>query len=89
MRYSVFAILIAVAAIGAALGASGIWYGWAALGVAGPLALLGVYDLRQTRHSLMRNYPIIAHMRWLFEGIRPEIRQYLIESDADAFPFNR
>ena len=54
-----------------------------------PLTLLGIFDLRQTRHTLWRNYPIISHMRWVFEGIRPEIRQYIIESDADAFPFNR
>ena len=45
MRYSVFAILIAVAAIGLLLGFSGVWYGWAALGVAGPLTLLGLYLL--------------------------------------------
>ena len=89
MRYSVFWAVSGVAVIGLAVGATGAWYGWLALALAGPLALLGVYDLRQTRHSLMRNYPVIAHMRWLFEGIRPEIRQYLIESDADAFPFNR
>lgn len=63
----------------------GIWF----VSIAGPLLALGVYDLLQTRHTLWRNYPVISHMRWLFEGIRPEIRQYLIESDADAFPFNR
>jgi len=57
--------------------------------ISAPLLVIGIYDLRQTRHTLWRNYPIISHMRWLFEGIRPEIRQYLIESDADAFPFNR
>lgn len=51
--------------------------------------LLGVWDLVQTRHSILRNYPVIGHMRWLFEGIRPEIRQYLIESDEDETPFNR
>jgi len=89
MRYSIFAALVAVAALGLTVGAAGVWHGWVALAVAGPLALLGLYDLRQTRHSLLRNYPVVAHMRWLFEGIRPEIRQYLIESDADAFPFNR
>ena len=63
--------------------------GWWVLAVCAPLTLLGVYDMLQERHTLWRNYPIISHMRWLFEGIRPEIRQYLIESDADAFPFNR
>lgn len=89
MRYSVLGALIILLAAGLASGAVGIWYGWAVAAAAAPLVALGVYDLRQTRHSLLRNYPVIAHMRWLFEGIRPEIRQYLIESDADAFPFSR
>src|SRR3546814_1556466 len=89
MRFSILGILIVLAIAGLAAGAAGFWYGWIALAAAGPLALLGLYDLRQTQHSLLRNYPVIAHMRWLFEGIRPEIRQYLIESDADAFPFSR
>jgi glutamate synthase domain-containing protein 2 len=53
------------------------------------LTLVGVNDLRQSHHSLLRNYPVIGHMRWLFEGIRPEIRQYLIESDQDEEPFSR
>ena len=51
--------------------------------------LVGIKDLTQRRHSLLRNYPILGHMRWLFEGIRPEIRQYLVESDLDAVPFSR
>jgi glutamate synthase domain-containing protein 2 len=54
-----------------------------------PLAVLTVWDLTQRRHSLLRNYPLLAHMRWLFEGIRPEIRQYLLESDSDLLPFSR
>ena len=59
------------------------------LAVLGPLTLLGVWHLVQPGHSLMRNYPLMAHFRWLFEMIRPEIRQYLIESDHDAAPFDR
>ena len=55
----------------------------------GFLAVLGIYDLTQPRHSILRNYPVIGHMRFLFEGIRPEIRQYLIESDQDEEPFSR
>lgn len=54
-----------------------------------PLAVLGLWDLVQTRHSVMRNYPIVAHLRWLFEGIRPEFRQYFFESDISGSPFNR
>ena len=61
---------------------------WAALGFAG-LAALGTFDLVQTRHAILRNYPVLGHMRFLFEGIRPEIRQYLIENDADEEPFSR
>ena len=53
------------------------------------LSALGVYDVLQTRHSILRNYPILGHMRFIFEGIRPEIRQYLIESDQDEEPFSR
>ncbi|MEM9577908.1 MAG: FMN-binding glutamate synthase family protein [Pseudomonadota bacterium] len=53
------------------------------------LTLLGIHDLRQPHHAILRNYPVLGHMRFLFEGIRPEIRQYLIESDQDEEPFSR
>jgi glutamate synthase domain-containing protein 2 len=53
------------------------------------LTALGVYDVMQEKHAILRNYPVLGHMRFLFEGIRPEIRQYLIESDADEEPFSR
>ncbi|MGH1355774.1 MAG: FMN-binding glutamate synthase family protein [Thalassovita sp.] len=51
--------------------------------------ILGICDMVQPRHAILRNYPVIGHMRFLFEGIRPEIRQYLIESDQDEEPFSR
>ena len=54
-----------------------------------PLVLLGLCDLAQTKHSILRNYPIIAHFRFLFEAIRPEIHQYFVESDIDGRPYNR
>ncbi|RYX95602.1 MAG: FMN-binding glutamate synthase family protein [Comamonadaceae bacterium] len=50
---------------------------------------VGVYDLRQTHSSVLRNYPIIGHLRFMLEYIRPEIRQYFIESDSEATPFSR
>ncbi len=53
------------------------------------LSLMGLYDLTQPLHSVRRNYPIMGRLRWLFETIRPEIRQYLIESDSDKAPFSR
>ena len=60
---------------------------WAFAGLA--LTLLGLRDVRQTRHAVLRNYPVIGHLRFLLEFIRPEIRQYFIESDREAAPFSR
>ena len=54
-----------------------------------PLALLGLWDVTQKRHSILRNYPVAGHMRFLLEGMGPEIHQYLVESDQDGRPFNR
>jgi glutamate synthase domain-containing protein 2 len=53
------------------------------------IAALGTWDLLQTRHTLQRSYPVIAHARWLAEALRPEIRQYFIESNTEASPFDR
>jgi glutamate synthase domain-containing protein 2 len=53
------------------------------------LVLLGIYDLRQTKKSVLRNYPVIGHIRYMLEFIRPEIRQYFFEADTDATPFSR
>jgi glutamate synthase domain-containing protein 2 len=55
----------------------------------GALTLLGIHDITQRRHSILRNYPVLGHVRWLAEFVRPEIRQYLIEADEDAAPFSR
>ena len=67
------------------------WSGWFvfALALFGVLSAMGLYDVVQTKHSILRNYPVLGHMRFFFEGIRPEIRQYLIESDQDEEPFSR
>ncbi|MEY4284611.1 MAG: Glutamate synthase large chain [Pseudomonadota bacterium] len=50
---------------------------------------VGIHDLKQTHHAILRNYPILGHMRFLLEYIRPEIRQYFIESETEAAPFSR
>ena len=79
--------------LAALLGALGWWQGHGAgpwlLLVGGAGTLLGVRDLRQTQRSVLRNYPVLGHMRYWLEFIRPEIRQYFIESDNEAAPFSR
>lgn len=88
VRYTAFALCAAVLAL-SLVG----WYHqalapeWAVL--SGALFALGVYDVLQKRHSVLRNYPVIGHLRFLLEYIRPEIRQYFIESDNEASPFSR
>ena len=54
-----------------------------------PLVLVGLHDLTQTSHAILRNYPLIGHIRFILESIRPEIRQYLIEDERDPVPFSR
>ena len=62
------------------------WWGVAA--IFGFLTAVGIRDLTQTRQSIRRNYPILAHMRFLMEAVRPEIRQYLLESDTDESEYS-
>src|SRR6201995_3115980 len=57
--------------------------------VFGGLTLLGIHDLVQKDHAVLRNYPIAAHIRFLLEEIRPEMRQYFFESEKDGMPFSR
>lgn len=84
--FALTVVLIPVVLIlSAAISAHFLWF----LIILAPLAYLGTQDLLQTHHSLMRNYPVTAHLRWLFEGFRPEIRQYFVESDISGAPFNR
>ena len=69
----------------------GFWHTWVFVlcAIFAALTLLGLRDMAQDRHAVLRNYPILGHLRFLFEKIRPEIRQYLIESDQDEQPFSR
>ncbi len=87
-RFYVYFAAIGLAAI-SALGL--FWSLWFAIPLAlfGFVAAVGTYDVLQPSHSILRNYPVLGHMRFMFEGIRPEIRQYLIESDQDEEPFSR
>jgi glutamate synthase domain-containing protein 2 len=66
------------------------WSGayWLFLVIA-PLILLGLYDMMQKDHAVLSIYPVIGHLRYLFESVRPEIQQYFVESDTNGQPVNR
>ena len=53
------------------------------------LSWMGLNDVMQTKHAITNNYPVSGHLRFLFETFRPEIRQYLLESDTEKLPFSR
>ncbi|MEY2660857.1 MAG: Glutamate synthase large chain [Pseudomonadota bacterium] len=63
--------------------------GWSTFLIWAALLALGLHDVRQNHHAILRNYPIIGHLRFLMEYIRPEIRQYFIESETESAPFSR
>ena len=63
--------------------------GWWALLLSAALLTVGLYDLLQKKHAVLRNYPISGHMRYIFESIRPEIRQYFLEEENARTPFSR
>lgn len=92
MRYVTFAgVVVAFVALTLVViaGWSGSPWLWLLLLVLGGLVVLGINDLMQTRHAVLKNYPLLGHIRYFFEMIRPEIRQYLIESDDEEVPFSR
>jgi glutamate synthase domain-containing protein 2 len=51
--------------------------------------LMGARDYAQPHHAILRNYPVLGHLRYVLESLRPEFRQYFVESDAELTPFPR
>jgi glutamate synthase domain-containing protein 2 len=88
MRYAaIVASFIGVLAFGLLIPFSSLFLVLCVLSAAA--SVIGIWDILQTKHSLRRNYPILANIRFGLEKIRPEIRQYFLESDTDGTPYNR
>ena len=89
-RFAPFAVAVALLI---AAGAAAITTGataWIVIAVlAGAVVAVGVYDLAQRKHSILRNYPLVGHMRFALEALRPEVQQYFIERNTDGRPFDR
>jgi glutamate synthase domain-containing protein 2 len=83
-------VLLTIACIAAAAAVPG-WVGPLSIPIVifAALSLLGMRDLVQQHHAVLRNYPISAHLRFLLEDLRPEMRQYFFESETDGLPFSR
>lgn len=87
-RFSTLAFCLLVALVTVPLAFRYQWL-WLPALVAAGLTLVGLWDLVQSEHAIRRNYPVIGHIRWFAELIRPELRQYLFEADEEAAPFSR
>jgi len=83
--YAIAALLLGLIGSLAVLWPPILW----AMVVVGPLVIVGLYDSLQREHTILRNFPLIGHARYLLESLRPEFHQYFIESNVDAFPIER
>ncbi len=62
---------------------------WWSFILVGPIILLGVYDMFQSKHAIMRTFPLLGRGRYVMEFLRPKLYQYFIESDTNGRPLNR
>ncbi len=83
--YYAFWMLILAAILVALLEHDLYWFSF----ILAPLIVLYLFDVTQRKHSILRNFPIFGHFRFIFEFIRPEIQQYFIASDLSEKPFTR
>ncbi|TYB82475.1 FMN-binding glutamate synthase family protein [Maritimibacter fusiformis] len=89
MRYLPYYAFLAAIPAGVVLGMAAPFWGGALLGLGIVGGLIGSFDIWQRKRAVLRNYPVLARARFLLEGIRPEIRQYFLESDHDEVPYSR
>lgn len=61
------------------------WWAW--LGCA--IVIVFLYDILQKKHTILHNFPIVGHFRYLLESFGPELRQYIVANNREELPFNR
>lgn len=61
------------------------WWMWILIA----LVIVAIRDILQKKHTISHNFPIVGHIRYLFESIGPEIRQYFVANNREELPFNR
>ncbi len=62
---------------------------WILAGIGAFVVLVALYDLVQKKHSILRNFPVVGHLRYILESIGPELRQYIVTDNDSERPFNR
>ena len=65
------------------------WWIWTLVGIGVVVAAVALYDITQKRHAILRNFPLIGHLRYALESIGPELRQYIVTDNDEERPFSR
>jgi len=65
------------------------WWLWIILAAAAFTAAVALYDITQKRHAILRNFPLVGHLRYLLESAGPELRQYVVADNDEELPFSR
>jgi glutamate synthase domain-containing protein 2 len=87
LPFAASVVLLVLTALAAVLTGA---VGWIVLAVVFALIVAtGVHDLVQRKHSILRNYPVLGHVRFALEAVRPELQQYFIERNFDGRPYDR
>jgi len=94
LRFYIVGLLVfvgSVATLAAVLGSAGLWSVglWLVVAVGVLFLALAAYDILQTKHAILRNYPVLGHIRFLMEEVRPELQQYYVERNFDGRPYDR
>ena len=84
--FTLSALVLSVALLLAGIGQPSVNWAWLFMG---PLLIVGIHDLFQKKHTLLKIYPVAGHLRYLFESVRRELQQYFVESDLDGAPISR
>src|SRR5258708_33063981 len=60
-----------------------------AFGLLAFLVIVFIQDITQKKHPVLRNYPVIGHLRYMLEKQGEYFRQYFFMNDREELPFNR
>ncbi len=65
-----------------------VW-GWIGISVAAALVVVAIHDRFLSHDNILRNFPVIGHLRYLLIEIGPELRQYIVANNREELPFSR
>jgi len=89
MRRNTIIIIVVILTLGFLLQLTYQYAFYWFLGVMGVFSIIALYDIIQVKNSIVKNYPLFGHLRYIFKDISPEIRQYFVEGNTDGTPFNK